>query len=164
MKPRLVVSGLAAAALLCAASGTARAAAADEVLRDVLRQQSAAERSVCPAVKRAIAGGTDPLLVARTAVELGYNPCQVIRCAVETRADLAKILQGAASGGTSVDVLSRCAVEAGADPAAVAAVIGGLELEPDFCYFTFGPVRAPAALPPVLARDTPSPQYSRFSF
>lgn len=161
----------AAAALLAGVllSPAARAAAA-EPAPDSLRQQGAAERAGCAGVQRARAGGAEPALVVRTAVELGYNPCQVIRCALAGRCpadnapDLEQVIRGAAAAGVATDVIARCTVEACGDPAAVAALLATILLEPNYCYFAPGP---PAPLPPaqpVIDRGTPPPQVSPYRF
>jgi hypothetical protein len=125
------------------------ASAGQDLLRDVLRQQSAAQREGCVAVKRTLATEPNAALVVRTAVELGYNACQVIRCAIEGGADLAKVVQGAAEAGVKADVVARCSVEAGADAASVARIFAELVFEPSFCYVTFSPAGAPDPRPPV---------------
>ena len=142
------------AALAACALWPALCGATDqELLREVLRQQSAAQADGCAAVKRAVATEPNPALVVRTAVEIGYNACQVVRCAIEGGADLAKVIQGAGEAGVKADVAARCAVDAGADEAAVARVFADLIFEPSFCYYTFRPAGAPspqAPLQPVI--------------
>ena len=139
-----------AVAVLIAAAGAPGAAATDQdTLREVLRQQSAAQREGCVAIKRTLATEPDAALVVRTAVQIGYNPCQVIRCAIEGGADLAKVIQGAAEAGVKADVVARCSVEAGADRALVARIFADLVFEPSFCYVTFTPGGAVEPLAPV---------------
>jgi hypothetical protein len=162
---RVIVCLLALGAL--GAALPAPAGAAEEIVRQILRQQSAAERSSCVAIQRTLAGEKSAALVVRTAIELGYNPCQVIRCALEGGADLAQVLQGATEAGAKADVVARCAVESGADRAVVAAIFSALAFEPNFCYFTFAPMRAPEAPPPAIpetGRALPVAQASPFTF
>ena len=134
--------------------------------------QSAAERAACDGVQRALAAGQDAALVVRTAVEMGYNPCQVIRCALEGRCGgdepetLEQAIRGAAAAGVPEDVIARCAGEA-CDPGAVAALLAGILLEPNYCYFSPRPPGAAATLPParpVVDRDSPPAQASPFTF
>jgi hypothetical protein len=110
------------------------------------------------------------MLVVRTAVELGYNSCQVIRCALEGKTEsddvtlCEKVTRGAVAAGVQSDVISRCASEY-CDPAAVAAVLAATE--PNYCYFFPQPLVAPAPLPPpepVFDRSHPKPQASPFTF
>lgn len=166
-------AGVASAAVFAwVATATGQQAPAGGVVRELLRQQSAAERAGCAAIARALGSGTDPALVVRTAVELGYNPCQVIRCALEGRceregagADLARVLQGAVAAGVPEDIIARCSVEACADPAAVAALLADLLLEPSYCYFAPREPGAPVALPPVQPLpDRDLPEISPYRF
>jgi hypothetical protein len=151
-----------------ALGATARAANDQDLLREVLRQQSAAQREGCSAIKRSLATEPNATLVVRTAVELGYNSCLVIRCAIEGGCDLAKVIQGAGEAGVKADVVARCALEAGADSAAVARIFSDLAFEPSFCYFTFNPAGAPALPPlqPVIDRayQRQPAQASAFTF
>jgi hypothetical protein len=163
---RRIIAG-AAACVLLAVCGKAVASADQDLLREVLRQQSAAQREGCSAIKRTLATGQSAALVVRTAVEIGYNACQVIRCAVEGGADPAKVIQGAGEAGVKADVVARCAVEAGVDSAAVARVFSELVFEPNFCYFTFSPGAPYAPQPPVQSaadRGYQRPQASTFTF
>jgi hypothetical protein len=142
-----------------------------DLIRDVLRQQSDAGHVGCTGVQRALAAGTDARLVVRTAVELGYNSCQMIRCALEAKADgktttlCEKVIRGAAEAGVEADVISRCSSEA-CDPAAVAAILGNTSLDPYYCYFADRPRPAPELPPPppVIDRDIRPPQASPFTF
>ncbi|HWR98305.1 MAG TPA: hypothetical protein VN317_07755 [Candidatus Methanoperedens sp.] len=164
----------AAAALLIAVSCSPGAAAgATSPAGELLRQQSAAERAGCGGVQRARAAGADAALVVRTAVELGYGPCHVIRCALAGRcpsdgaADLEPVIRGAVAAGVPADVVARCAVDACADPGAAAALLADVLLEPNYCYFGPRPLSAPAPLPPplpVIDRSHPQPQASPFTF
>ena len=112
------------------------------------------------------------MLVVRTAVELGYNSCQVIRCALEGKTEIdretlcEKVIRGAVAAGVQPDVVSRCASEV-CDPAAVAAVLAATLLEPNYCYFFPQPLVAPEPLPPpgpAVDRSQPGPQASPFTF
>lgn len=162
---RLVAAAVAGAIV---AIGSAGPASADqELLREVLRQQSAAQREGCAAVKRTLQAEANAALVVRTAVEIGFNPCLVVRCAIEGGADLARVIQGAGEAGVKADVVARCAVEAGADGAAVAQIFSDLAFEPSFCYVTFSPAGASAPqapVQPVLDRSYVQAQASVFSF
>lgn len=158
-----VLGSLAALALTTSAS-----AAGQDLLREVLRQQSAAQREGCVVVIRTLATEPNATLVVRTALEIGYNPCLVIRCAIEGGSDLAKVIQGAGEAGVSADIVARCAIEAGADGAQVARIFSDLAFEPSFCYVTFSPVGAPAPqepVGPVIERGYErQPQASTFTF
>jgi len=143
-----------------------------QVLRETLRQQSAAARSSCAGVRRTVTSGSDAMLVVRTAVELGYNSCQVIRCALEggTENDKGslceKVIRGAVAAGVEPDVISRCASDV-CDPSAVASLLAATLLEPNYCYFFPQPLLAPAPLPPpgsVINRNSPQGQASPFTF
>ncbi len=152
LKRSMVASLSVAAWLLCGAQRAAAESAAD-LVRESLRQQSAAERAACAGVQRSIAGDFDPMLVVRTAVELGHNPCQTIRCAVEGKisdhqpALCEKVILGAVAAGVPSDVISRCAADV-CDPAAVAAILTATRFEPNYCYLSPRAPLAPAALPP----------------
>lgn len=167
MGARRMVAACAAAGLLSCGAGEGRAAGKENLLRDVLRQQSPAEQGICGAVRRAVAEGVDAALVVRTAVELGFTPCQVIRCAVTGSGNLLNVIRGAGEAGLTPDVISRCAVDAGADRQSIATLLSDLDLEPNFCYFTFVPAGAPAAAVrsmPVIDRHYTHPQISPYSF
>lgn len=129
---------LAATALLALSVCSRPASAASgrpDLVRELLRQQSSAERSVCGGIRRTLAAGIEADLVVRTAIELGYAPCPVIRCAVEAGADLGEVVMGASEAGATPEVVSRCAVDAGADPGVVARLIADDFRDPSFCYF-----------------------------
>ena len=143
-----------------------------DLVRDVLRQQSSAERAGCSGVQRVLAAGSDVRVVVRTAVELGYNSCQMIRCALEAKVApegkpvCEQVLRGAAEAGVPADVISRCSSEA-CDPAVVAAVLGEVTLDPYYCYFSAQPLGAPELPPPqqpIIGRDMPAAQASPFRF
>lgn len=162
---------LATTLAFCVSEVPAAAQAAD-LLRDTLRQQSAAERSACVGIRRTLTAGSNPVLVVRTAVELGYNPCQVIRCALEGAADGDKgelcrnVVQGAVAAGVPSDVIARCSSDA-CDPAGVAAILAGSLLELNYCYIGFQPSEAPdpgKPQPPVIDRALPQPQVSPYTF
>ena len=153
---------------------SAPAANSANLVRETLRQQSAAEQSGCAGVQRTMSGGADATLVVRTAVELGYNPCQVIRCALEAKATpgtdrlalCEKVVRGAVAAGVPSDVISRCATSV-CDSSAVAAILAATMLEPNYCYFSPQPLVAPAPPPPpepVFDRSLPRPQASPFTF
>jgi hypothetical protein len=133
-----VSRAFAASAVLAACAGIgvtgSRAETGVHLVREAQRQQSAAERASCAGVQRSISAGADALLVVRTAVELGYNSCQVIRCALEAEALCEKVIRGAVAAGVQADVISRCASDA-CDPDAIAAVLADTLLEPNYCYF-----------------------------
>jgi hypothetical protein len=169
MSPVPHVRAAAALAILALLAPAQRAAAAESA-RDLVRPRSAAERNGCDGIQRARAAGTDPALTVRTAIELGYKPCQVIRCALAGRcpadnaSDLEPVVRGAAVAGVPADVVARCATEACDDPAAVAALLAAIVFEPNYCYFGPG---TPAPLPPsrpVIDRDSPPPQVSPYKF
>ena len=158
--------------LMPCAAGSAQAGDNSQVLRGTLRQQSAAERSSCTGVRRTIASGSDVTLVVRTAVELGYNSCQVIRCALEGKTETAtktlceKVIRGAVSAGVEPDVISRCSSDV-CNPSEVAAILAATLLEPNYCYLFARPLAAPEPLPPpgpVFDRSVPRPQASPFAF
>lgn len=143
------------------------ASAGQDVLREVLRQQSAAQREGCLAVKRTLATERNGALVVRSAVEIGLNPCLAIRCAIEGGGNLAQVVQGAGEAGVEADVVARCAVEAGADAAAVARIFSDLAYEPSFCYVTFstaGASEPQAPVQPIIDRQYDQPQASAFTF
>ena len=109
----------------------------------------------------------------RSAVELGYNSCQVIRCALD-ETDISdkqplceKVIRGAVAAGVQPDVISRCTSPV-CDPAAVAALLSAILLEPNYCYFSPGQLVAPELLPPpepVVDQVYPQiPQASPFTF
>lgn len=169
----LAVAAVSVASALCADVRRLQAADQVELIRDVLRQQSDAGQAGCSGVKRALSAGTDARLVVRTAVELGYNPCQMIRCVLETKAGqldttlCERVIRGAVEAAVQPDVVSRCSGEV-CDPAAVAAILGETSLDPYYCYFTARPLAAPEPLPPpspIVDRATPpAAQASPFTF
>ncbi len=145
---------------------------ASDLVRETLRQQSAAEFTGCTGIQRVMTMGTDATLVVRTAIELGYNPCQVIRCALGKNAVpggqslCEKVIRGAVAAGVQPDVISRCSSEA-CESSAVAALLAATLLEPNYCYFIRQPLVAPAPLPspePVISRDYPRAQASPYTF
>jgi len=142
------------------------------LVRETQRQQSAAERASCAGVQQSISTGTDATLVVRTAVELGYNTCQVIRCALEGKALpdkrtlCEKVIRGAVAAGVLADVISRCASDA-CDPADIASVLADTLLEPNYCYFFPKLPAAPAPPAPQQAfidRHYQQPQASPSTF
>lgn len=161
------LAGAAAGAIAALGVSGVASAGSQDVLREVLRQQSAAQREGCAAVKRTLATEPNAALVVRSAVEIGLNPCLAVRCAIEGGGNLARVIQGAGEAGVSPDVVARCAIEAGADAAAVARIFSDLAFEPSFCYVTFSPVGAPEPqLPvePIIDREYDRAQASPFTF
>jgi len=161
----LTAAGLLVAQGVCAETGV-------DLVRETQRQQSAAERASCAQVQKSISSGTDATLVVRTAVELGYNACQVIRCALEgesspdRRTHCEKVIRGAVAAGVQADVISRCAADA-CDPASIAATLADTFLEPNYCYFFPRLPVAPDPPPsqqPVIDRQVQPPQASPFTF
>lgn len=169
---RSVVACASLAACLFCVVQRVEAESASALVRETLRQQSAAERSSCTGVRRTISAGAEPTLVVRTAVELGYNACQVIRCSLEGK-DVPdqetlceKVLLGAVAAGVAADVIARCSADV-CDPGAVAMTLAATLLEPNYCYLSPRPLVAPAPLPPpepVFDRSYPRPQASPFTF
>lgn len=162
------VAGAVAGAIV-ALGGSTAALGGQDALREVLRQQSAAQHEGCLAIKRTLATERNAALVVRSAVEIGFNSCLAIRCAIEGGGDLAQVIQGAGEAGVQADVVARCAVEAGADRAAVARVLSDLAFDASFCYVTFSPAGAPepqAPVQPIIERDYDQPraQASTFTF
>jgi hypothetical protein len=160
-----------ATALCCVAPGLA-AESAKDLVREALLQQSPAQATGCTGVQRTLKSGADATLVVRTAVEMGFNACQVIRCALEEQADPGKailcerVVRGAVLAGVQPDVISRCSAEY-CDPAAVAVILGDAFLETNYCYFASQPLTAPDVpppRPPVIDRTTQPPQASPFRF
>jgi len=166
---------VAALSITAALAGSAQKLAAEsgkDLVRDALLQQSAAERAGCSGLHRSLAAGADAALVVRTAIELGFNSCQVLRCALEGNKEsnptvlCEKVIRGAAEAGTQADVITRCSGEV-CDPAAVAAILANAFLEPNYCYFTFQPPPALEPLPPqlpVIDRSLPVAQASAYTF
>ena len=161
-----------AALLAFALFGPAPRATAAEPASGRPTAQSAAGRAACDGVQRALAAGQDAALVVRTAVEMGHNPCQVLRCALaggcggDEPETLEQAIRGAAAAGVPEDVIARCAGEA-CNPGAVAALLAGILLEPNYCYFSPRPPGTGAALPPprpVVDRSSPPAQVSPFRF
>jgi len=174
MKPGtgLVVGVLFLASVLAIGVQRLPAANQSDLIRDVLRQQSDAGKTGCTGVQRALATGTDARVVVRTAVELGYNSCQMIRCALEAKVDeeknalCEKVIRGAVEAAVQVDVISRCASEV-CDPRAIAAILGDTSLEPYYCYFSDRPIVAPEPIlppPPIIDRSAQPAQASPFRF
>ena len=162
---RIFLLGIVGVLLSAAAGSVVAAPSRQDLLREVLRQQSSAERSICGGIKRTLEAGSDADLVVKTAIELGYAPCPVIRCALEAGADLEKVIQGAADAGALPEVASRCAIEAGADPDAVAALVADLFFEPSFCYFAPEGTSSAGTLPVGFAgtdRQYQQAEFSRF--
>ena len=154
--------------------GVQRLPAANQIdlIRDVLRQQSGAGQAGCTGVQRALAAGTDARLVVRTAVELGYNSCQMIRCSLEANVDLdktdlcEKVIRGAVEAAVQADVISRCSSEA-CDPRAIAVILGETSRDPYYCYFSDRPLVAPEPVlppPPIIGRAANQAQASPFTF
>jgi hypothetical protein len=123
---------------------------------------------VCSSDLRALATERPVALVVRTAIEIGYSPCLVIRCAIEGGADVARVLQGTGEAAVTADVAARCAVDAGVDRGLVARLFAELPYEPSFCYLSFGPAATAAPQwpsPPVADRVyQPRGEASPFTF
>lgn len=169
---KLAATSLLTAAVLCCATPGISSGSKPDLLRDALLQQSAAQRTGCTAVQRTLKEGADAMLVVRTAVEIGYNACQVIRCSLDGSVDpektiiCDKVVRGAVQAGVQPDVISRCTAEY-CDPARVAALLGDAFLEPNYCYLAGQPLAAPDALPPqvpVIDRSAPPSEASPFRF
>jgi hypothetical protein len=160
-------------ALLVSVPGAAGAAEmSSDLLHETLRQQSTAERSACTGIRRTLTAGNNPAVVVRTAVELGYNSCQVLQCALgaksgEDKAELCRqVIRGAVAAGVPADVISRCSADA-CDPADVAVLLAGSLGETNYCYIGTRPLSAPdpqAPQQPIIDRSQQQPQYSPYRF
>ncbi len=166
------VASIVMAAPLLLGVSLASALGRADLVRDILRQQSGAERASCTAVQRTLAAGADASLVVRTAIEIGYNSCQTIRCALKEKTEYGKdvlcdkVIRGAAAAGAQADVISRCSEEV-CEPAAVAAILSDVFLDLNYCYFAFRPSTQADPLPPslpVIDRSLPTSQASPFTF
>lgn len=125
----VVASAVAAGAL----AGPAAAQGAGST-RDALVAQKTT-KDICSAIKSVIGDRRDSRIVARTAIEMGHNPCRVVRCAVEGGGDLEKVIAGAVEAGTGPDVVARCSIEGGAGADQVASILRMTPLGASLCYF-----------------------------
>ncbi|MBI5640008.1 MAG: hypothetical protein HZA17_06240 [Nitrospirae bacterium] len=97
-------------------------------LKDVLSERYAEQKDICPPVKSTIREGIDTRDVVRVALLMGHSACYVIKCSIEAKGELEKIIFGAIEGGATADVISRCAVEAGAIPDEIARILERADL------------------------------------
>jgi hypothetical protein len=93
---------------------------AEDTLKNILAKKYNAEKDICPVVKKSIMEGLGTKDVTKSCIEMGYDACLVVRCAVEAKGKLEEIIIGALEAGATSDVCSRCALDAGADPLEIA--------------------------------------------
>ncbi len=91
------------------------------------------EQLVCDVIQDSITAGNDISSFVRTGIQMGFDACFVMRCAMEGEGDLKQIVTGAVEAGSTTDVVARCAVNAGADVEKLAGIIMSVE-EFSLCY------------------------------
>lgn len=96
---------------------------AEESLKDIIAQQYAIEKDICPVVKKTILQGLNTKDIIKTCVQMGHDVCIIVKCAIEVNTNLEQIITGAIEAGATSDVVSRCAIDGGADPKNVAKVL-----------------------------------------
>jgi len=108
----------------------AKAEAPKPKAHDYSRSQK--EELLCRQIQDKINNKQEIRTVVRTGIQMGYNACGVIKCAIKAGGDLRQSIEGAVEAGTTKDVVSRCAIDAGADSREVAAILNSIG--PAICY------------------------------
>jgi hypothetical protein len=96
---------------------------AEDTLKDILSKRYKKEKDICTVVKGAIQEGMNTKETTKICIELGHDPCLVIKCSIEANGSLDQIIIGALEAGVTSDVCTRCAVDAGADPQQLAKIL-----------------------------------------
>ena len=70
------------------------------------------EELLCRQIQDKIKKNQEIQKTVRTSIQMGYDACGVIKCAIKGNGDLKQIIEGAVEAGTTKDVVSRCALDA----------------------------------------------------
>ncbi len=89
---------------------------------------------ICIQIQEKIKKNKESRKIVATSIQLGYDACGVIKCAIKGGADLKQVITGAIDAGSTKDIVSRCALDAGAEAEEVAGILSGLA-DPGVCYF-----------------------------
>src|SRR3990172_10725304 len=101
--------------------------------RDLDSLSSKKEDLLCMQLQDKIKKNQEIRKVVTTSIQMGYNACGVIKCAIKGGANLKQVITGAIDAGSTKDVVSRCALEAGAEAKDVAGILSRVA-EPGICY------------------------------
>lgn len=89
---------------------------------------------VCLQIQEKIKKNKESRKVVTTSIQLGYEACGVIKCAIRGGGDLKQVITGAIDAGSTKDVVSRCALDSGAEAKEVAGILSGIA-DSGVCYF-----------------------------
>jgi len=97
------------------------------------------EEQLCWQLEEKITNKQDTRKFVKASIQLGYNACGVIKCAVKSGGDLKQIFEGALEAGITKDVVSKCALDVCAetkDRRACANEIASNinSIDPEMCY------------------------------
>jgi len=88
---------------------TAKSEASNSKTPDYSRLQK--EEQLCRQLEEKITNKQDTRKFVKASIQLGYNACGVIKCAVKSGGDLKQIFEGALEAGITKDVVSKCALD-----------------------------------------------------
>ena len=116
---------------------TAKAGTPNATAPDSSRLQK--EEQLCRELEDKIKNKQDTRKFVKASIQLGYNACGVIKCAVKSGGDLKQIFEGALEAGITKDVVSKCALDVCAetkDRRACANEIASNinSIDPEMCY------------------------------
>ncbi len=82
---------------------------AEDSLKDSIAKKYAANNNnLDPVIREFLAKGTDPRLLVKTCIQMGYETCFVVNTSLAAGADRQLVIFGALDGGATSDNLNRC--------------------------------------------------------
>jgi hypothetical protein len=89
------------------------AAAADKVAKDPLKDEIAKlakenKNDIDPVISQLLSKGTDPRILVKSCIEMGYEACKVTTVALREKADRQMVIFGALDGGATNEQLALC--------------------------------------------------------
>jgi hypothetical protein len=82
--------------------------AADTIQEQIAKQVKENKGDIDPAIANLLKQGTEPRLLVKTCIEMGYEACKVTTVALRESADRQMVIFGALDGGATNEQLSLC--------------------------------------------------------
>jgi hypothetical protein len=82
------------------------------------------EELLCRQIQDKIKNKQEIRKVVKTSIQMGYDACGAIKCAIKGNGDSKQIIEGAVEAGTTKDVVSRCSLDACTEVKDIAAISG----------------------------------------
>ena len=96
--------------------------------------RSKKDELICVQIHEKIKKNQEIRKFVTTSIQMGYDACGIIKCAIKGGANVKQVIAGAIDAGSTKDIVSRCALDAGAEAKEVAGILSGIA-EPGVCYY-----------------------------